>query len=105
MYTATVSGRLALMNNHSLKNHFLIAMPSLADPRFSQSVTYICEHNEGGAMGLVINQNASMSYSELFNQLSLNKDYGDDSPLLIGGPVQKERGFVLHSGDKQLILV
>lgn len=89
------------MDTHSLKNHFLIAMPGMADPRFSQSVTYICEHNKGGAMGIVINQNATMSYSELFSQLSLNKDYKDDSPLLLGGPVQKERGFVLHSGNKK----
>ncbi len=86
---------------NSLKNHFLVAMPGLADPRFSQSVTYICEHNQGGAMGLVINQPASISYSELFSQLQLNDNYGDNSPLLIGGPVQKERGFVLHSSEKQ----
>ena len=87
--------------DHSLKNHFLIAMPGLADPRFSQSVTYICEHNEGGAMGIVINQPASMSYKELFDQLQLNDNYDDSSPLLKGGPVQKERGFVLHSSEKQ----
>lgn len=89
------------MHNHSLKNHFLIAMPGLTDPRFSQSVTYICEHNDGGAMGIMINQPANLSYNELFEQLQLNDDYNDDSPLLMGGPVQKERGFVLHSPEKQ----
>lgn len=89
------------MNEHSLKNHFLIAMPGLADPRFSQSVTYICEHNQGGAMGLVINQPANISYGELFSQLALNEEYQNDSPLLMGGPVQKERGFVLHSNEKK----
>jgi len=89
------------MNKQSLKNHFLIAMPGLEDPRFSQSVTYICEHNQGGAMGIVINQPASISYSELFSQLKLNDQYEDHSPLLAGGPVQKERGFVLHTGDKK----
>ena len=84
----------------SLKNHFLIAMPGMADERFTQSVTYICEHNAGGAMGLVINQPSKMSYSELFKHLKLNDDYPDNSPLLAGGPVQKERGFVLHTRDK-----
>ncbi len=89
--------------NHSLKDHFLIAMPGLEDPRFAQSVTYICEHNEGGAMGIMINQAANMSYQELFHQLQLNEDFEDTSPLLLGGPVQKERGFVLHSSEKQWI--
>ena len=68
------------MDNHSLKNHFLIAMPGLNDPRFAQSVTYICEHNAGGAMGIVINQAANISYNELFAQLKLNSDYQDHSP-------------------------
>ncbi|ODS24550.1 hypothetical protein AB835_02900 [Candidatus Endobugula sertula] len=86
---------------NSFKNHFLIAMPSIADRRFSQSVTYLCEHNRGGAMGLIINQPAPMSYSDLFHQLQLNTEYPDNSPLLVGGPVQKERGFVLHSNEKQ----
>lgn len=76
-------------------------MPGLTDPRFSQSVTYVCEHNEGGAMGIMINQPAKLSYKELFEQLQLNDDYNDESPLLLGGPVQKERGFVLHSSEKQ----
>lgn len=89
------------MNLESLKNHFLIAMPGMADSRFTQSVTYICEHNAGGAMGLVINQPSEMSYSELFKHLKLNDAYPDDSPLLAGGPVQKERGFVLHSREKE----
>ncbi|MFT5116694.1 MAG: putative transcriptional regulator [Kiritimatiellia bacterium] len=90
-----------MMNNHSFKDHFLIAMPGLADPRFSQSVTYICEHNKRGAMGIIINQPANISYSELFNQLQLNDQYDDHSSLLIGGPVQKERGFVLHTSEKK----
>lgn len=89
------------MSTHTLKNHFLIAMPGLVDPRFSQTVTYICEHNQGGAMGIIINQPAPISYNELFQQLDLNDNYEDDSPLLIGGPVKKERGFVLHSTEKK----
>jgi putative transcriptional regulator len=89
------------MYNHSFKDHFLIAMPGLADPRFYQSVTYICQHNENGAMGIIINQPASISYSELFSQLQLNDQYDDHSLLLRGGPVQKERGFVLHTSEKK----
>ena len=82
------------------KNHFLIAMPGLADSSFSQSVTYICEHHHNGAMGIIINQAVSMTRAELFHHLQLNNNYKDDSPLLAGGPVQKERGFVLHTGKK-----
>lgn len=88
------------MSFDSLKNNFLIAMPGLADPRFSQSVTYICEHNEGGAMGIVINQSADMSFNELFDHLNLPMANKNDSVLLRGGPVQKERGFVLHSSER-----
>jgi len=84
----------------SFKNHFLIAMPGMTDSRFTRSVTYLCEHNEDGAMGLVINQAADMSYKELFNHLELDHTYENDEPLVAGGPVQKERGFVLHSNDK-----
>ena len=60
----------------------------------------MCEHNDGGAMGLVINQAADMSYRELFSHLELNDAYENNDPLVAGGPVQKERGFVLHSNDK-----
>jgi putative transcriptional regulator len=95
------------MTTYSLKNHFLIAMPGLADSRFSKTVTYICEHNEGGAMGIVINQPASISYNELFSQLKLGNDLNEgvanDQPLLLGGPVKKERGFVLHSAEKSWV--
>jgi putative transcriptional regulator len=88
------------MTTYSLKNHFLIAMPGLVDSRFSKTVTYVCEHNEGGAMGIVINQPASISYGELFSQLKLGTNIANDQPLLLGGPVKKERGFVLHSAEK-----
>lgn len=88
------------MHSHSLKNHFLVAMPTLTDNRFAKTVTYICEHNEGGAMGIVINQPASISHNELFQQLKLNADIDNDFPLLLGGPVKKDRGFVLHTSDR-----
>ena len=81
-------------------------MPGLTDPRFSQSVTYVCEHNEGGAMGIMINQPAKLSYKELFEQLQLNDDYNDESPLLLGGPVQKDilDDIANHQGPKNVLI-
>jgi len=84
----------------SLQNHFLIAMPSLDDPYFSRSLTYICEHNDDGAMGIVVNQPSTMTLRELLEQTDkgaeVNKESGEQI-ILAGGPVSQERGFVLHS--------
>jgi putative transcriptional regulator len=82
----------------SLKDHFLLAMPGLNDPTFSDSVVYICEHNSEGAMGLIINQQMDIPVKAIFDQLKL--EYQDDCarPLLFdGGPVQRDRGFILHA--------
>jgi putative transcriptional regulator len=81
-----------------LSNQLLVAMPSLADPNFSHSVTLICEHNERGALGLVINRPLEMRMSEVLDQLSLpTEDAGlRGMAVLSGGPVQRDRGFVLH---------
>ncbi|MBM7454327.1 putative transcriptional regulator [Oceanisphaera litoralis] len=83
----------------SLQHHFLIAMPSLKDPFFAGSVTYICEHNDEGAMGLVINIPIDMPLHELLHQLKMAPDDESelDKPVLQGGPVAADRGFVLHS--------
>lgn len=84
----------------SLENHLLIAMPSLEDPYFSRSVTYICEHNEQGAMGLVINQPAGMTLKELLQQTDAEAivlESKADDIILSGGPVSQDRGFILHS--------
>ncbi len=76
-------------------------MPGLSDPNFQQSVTYICEHHENGAMGIIINQPLGVTMKELFSHLDLKvNDATNEDPLFLGGPVQKERGFVLHSGDR-----
>jgi putative transcriptional regulator len=90
------------MSFTSFKNHFLIAMPGLQDPNFQQAVTYICEHHENGAMGIVINHPISLTMKELFTHLELDihESIDEEDPLFYGGPVQKERGFVLHSSDK-----
>ena len=80
-----------------LSNHLLIAMPGLLDPNFSQAVIYLCEHNAEGAMGLVINHPLDIPLSQIFDQfeMSYSTNIGDQS-LLSGGPVQVDRGFVLH---------
>lgn len=81
-----------------LTNQFLIAMPNLLDPNFFHSVTYICEHNENGAMGIVINQPVDLTLGELISQISAEQASTDlfDQSVYRGGPVETERGFVLH---------
>lgn len=83
----------------SLCNHFLIAMPSLNDPNFQQSVSYICEHNDEGAMGIVINRLAGLTFADLCEQLDIEITDTDTShyPIFDGGPVETERGFILHT--------
>jgi putative transcriptional regulator len=81
-----------------LTNHFLIAMPALEDPNFFHTVTYICEHNAEGALGLVINRPLDIRLEEVFNHMDL-KDAtarARQLPVHLGGPVQQDRGFVLH---------
>lgn len=81
-----------------LAGHFLIAMPSLADPRFIRGVTLICQHDEAGAMGLVVNHLSEYTLGEVLRQMSIPSGSPglDSRPVLVGGPVQPERGFVLH---------
>ncbi|HWV15338.1 MAG TPA: YqgE/AlgH family protein [Cellvibrio sp.] len=86
----------------NLSDHFLIAMPSMQDTSFAQSVTYICEHNENGAMGIVINNPLPMTLAEIFAQMNLEDTaHQGSAPIVAGGPVQIERGFVLHPSDSQ----
>ena len=82
-----------------LTNQFLIALPAMEDPNFSQTVTLVCEHSERGALGIVINRTLPMTLGEVFDQLGLDstKSRVNEQPVLRGGPVQTERGFVLHS--------
>ena len=82
----------------NLTNHFLIAMPGLEDEAFSQSVVYLCEHSERGALGLVINKPSDIKLQNLFDKVDLPLGRADlkDNPVFQGGPVQTERGFVLH---------
>lgn len=82
----------------SLAGQFLIAMPSLTDPPFSRGVAFICQHDEDGAVGLLINQLSEYRFGDVLAQMKLpcSDQYLADAPVLIGGPVQQERGFVLH---------
>ncbi|MFN3913319.1 MAG: YqgE/AlgH family protein [Aquabacterium sp.] len=81
-----------------LTNQFLIAMPSMRDDHFAGTVVYLCEHNERGALGLVINRPTDIDLPKLFSKvdLKLARDDLADAPVFYGGPVQTERGFVLH---------
>ncbi|MBC7548409.1 MAG: YqgE/AlgH family protein [Polaromonas sp.] len=79
-------------------HHFLIAMPRLEDEAFAKSVIYMCEHSERGALGLVINKPSDINLKKLFEKVELSLDRSDlsEAPVFHGGPVQTERGFVLH---------
>ena len=82
----------------NLTNHFLIAMPNMVDPNFSRTLTFICEHNANGALGVVVNRPSEIDMSTLFKQLELKlprRGLGK-TPVLQGGPVHVDRGFVLH---------
>lgn len=82
----------------NLTNHFLIAMPGMDDGQFARSVVYVCEHSERGALGLIINKPGSISLADLFERvdLPLSRPELGAQPVFQGGPLQTERGFVLH---------
>ena len=83
-------------------NQFLIAMPSLGDPNFSQTVTYICAHSDEGAMGIVINKPLDLTLCDLFEHMDMpvEDDEAGTAPIVLGGPVETKRGFVLHQPDQ-----
>jgi putative transcriptional regulator len=81
-----------------LTNQLLIAMPMMGDPNFAQTVTLICEHSADGALGLILNKPLSMRMSEIFDQLEIELPTGElrERQVLRGGPMQTDRGFVVH---------
>jgi putative transcriptional regulator len=87
----------------SLTDHFLIAMPGLRDPNFSRTVTYICEHTDQGAMGIVINRPMEIRLGEVLSQLDIDSDDPRvlGATVYLGGPVQPDRGFVLHTAGER----
>ena len=86
----------------TLQNHFLIAMPNMRDPNFNGTVTYLCKHDDQGALGIIINRPLDMQVSEIFRQLSFDIVDEDQAerPVLGGGPVQTDMGFVLHQSEE-----
>jgi len=85
----------------SLKNQFLLAMPSLAGTYFGNTITYLCEHNDEGAMGIMVNRPTTLTLADLFEQLDIRSGGRDIAvPVLEGGPVATDRGFILHSAEK-----
>ena len=93
---------LASGSTLNLANHFLIAMPSMQDPIFGGTVVYICEHNDKGVLGVVINKPTDMTMEVLFERIDLKLADGlrtavVNEPIMFGGPVQDDRGFVLHT--------
>jgi putative transcriptional regulator len=87
----------------NLANHFLIAMPTMQDPMFGGSVVYLCEHNEAGAMGVIINKPTEMNIETLLDRIDIKVDLTPEirqetkKLVMFGGPVQDDRGFVLHA--------
>ncbi|WP_306606419.1 YqgE/AlgH family protein [Azonexus sp.] len=86
------------MDNVNLTDNFLIAMPSLEDPYFSHALVYICEHTENGALGIIVNRPIDMTLAGLFEKIDikLEQETLANLPVYFGGPVQLDRGFVLH---------
>ena len=87
------------MDSTSLSNHFLIAMPRMADPNFFQTVNYICEHTEDGALGITVNRPTNITLGEVLKQMGIPVRDPQISKQIIydGGPVRQDRGFILHS--------
>lgn len=86
------------MDNVNLTDNFLIAMPTLEDPYFSNALVYICEHNEKGALGIIVNRPIDMNLAGLLEKIDIKLEAENiaDLPVYFGGPVQLDRGFVLH---------
>ena len=94
--TKTEQSKTASGDN--LIGHFLIAMPSLNDGFFNQAVTYICEHDENGSFGIIINQQTGITLKQIAKEMALETEntFDDKQPVFIGGPVDQGRGFILH---------
>ncbi len=95
-----------ITNQCYLENQFLIAMPQMEDAYFANSVTYLWKHNESGALGIVINKPLRACIADIFNELDIECSIEDgpfrESPVLAGGPVERDKGFIIHSaGNKR----
>jgi len=95
--------RLGAASAQALTGHFLIAMPGMGDPNFARGITFVCQHSEDGAMGLVVNRLSDYRLGDVLQQMHMPCERAEvaDAPVLVGGPVQPERGFVLHASSKR----
>ncbi len=97
------------MENANFTHHFLIAMPAMEDDNFARSLVYVAEHNEDGALGIIINRPLDLSIKDLLERIEIppKAEGFDSTPVFFGGPVQTDRGFVLHRplGEWQSSLV
>ncbi|MDW5375969.1 YqgE/AlgH family protein [Halomonas sp. HP20-15] len=85
----------------SLRNHFLLAMPHLEDPNFAGSLSYLCDHDDNGTMGVIVNHPLELTLDALLEQLELDAEECPmrDQPVYYGGPTHRDRGFILHRGS------
>ncbi|HET7932072.1 MAG TPA: YqgE/AlgH family protein [Rhodanobacteraceae bacterium] len=101
--TATPDSRAdSAVNTTSLTGHFLIAMPGMGDLNFARGITFICQHGDDGAMGLVVNRLSEFTLGDVLQQMNMpcERENVAAAPVLVGGPVQPERGFVLHASGE-----
>ena len=96
------AGTIRTAEPASLTGHFLIAMPGMGDPNFARGITFICQHNQDGAMGLVVNRLSDYRLGDVLQQMNMpcGRKSVASAPVLVGGPVQPERGFVLHAAGQ-----
>jgi putative transcriptional regulator len=92
-------------DSSSLENQLLIAMPQMQDPYFANTVTYLWKHNEGGALGIVLNKPLKASIADIFDELgivcSIQSDQFNRQKVMAGGPVERDKGFILHSAGAE----
>ena len=95
--------KITMTTSLYLNNQFLIAMPNLADVNFSHTVSFLCQHNEEGALAIVINRPTEMTLADIFKQLGIESSSQQvkNTPVYAGGPVQQERGFIIHPKDSK----
>jgi putative transcriptional regulator len=98
MEVTSLQDTITMGTVESLNNHFIIAMPSLSDPNFHHTATLICEHNEDGALGIIINRPLGINLGDILDHMDIKASSGTIAaqPVYMGGPVQGDRGFVLH---------
>ncbi len=92
-----------MMETLNVTDHFLIAMPGLGDPNFSRTVTYMCQHNTEGALGIIINRPTELVLNDILSQMDIDVclENVKNLPVFYGGPIQPERGFVIHDAKQK----